>query len=379
MTTQSFLQRRVGSGLGWRRVLPPVAALLLSLAAPALAQTNDLPSNLVRATATLSAADEDALKKYVDLSIADLGSDDPVKVKRARTELLKPLTDAEVGAPFRLSYSKVLEPALSPLVKDKRELVAGNSLRIAGEVASTSCAALVLSQLDRAEPSVRFLAVQALARTIEAVGRTTPAIDLESCNRIMSEVGARLEKEKDAWVADIMVRTLAAGVNVSREKFDSLPAKAFSELCKRTGDRTRTLWNGELDDSWADTLVVAGSAVRDRLTTVGTAALRDEARNDALRLAGDMLAYLKQAIDAKSLPAGQADARERPRQIAALAEAIVALAAPEATPKQSMADLIKRADAAGDAGFLDGASLLIGADGALVKKFGLPASRFTKK
>lgn len=119
--------------------------------------------------------------------------------------------------------------------------------------------------------------------------------------------------------------------------------------------------------------------MRDRLTAVGTAALRDEARNDALRLAGDMLAYLKQAIEAKSLPTGQADARERPRQIAALAEAIVALAAPEATPKQSMADLIKRADTAGDAGFLDGASLLIGADGALVKKFGLPASRFTKK
>lgn len=379
MTTQSSLQRRIGSGLGLRRVLPPVAALLLSLASPAFAQTNDLPSNLIRATTTLSASDEDALKKYVDLSIKDLGSDDPAKVRRARTELLKPLTDAEVGAPFRLSYSKVLEPALAPLVKDKRELVAGNSLRVAGEAASTSCATLVLSQLDRPEPSVRYMAVQALSRTIEAVGRTTPAIDLETCNRIMSEVGSRLAKEKDAWVADIMARTLVAGVNVSQAKFEALPAKAFAELCKRTGDRTLTIWNGELDESWADTLVVAGSAVRDRITAVGSVALPTEARTDALRLAGDMLAYLKQAIDAKALPVGQADARERPRQIAALAEAIIGLAAPDAAPKQTMADLIKRADVAGDAGFLDAASLLIGADGALVKKFGLPASRFTKK
>ncbi len=366
-------------GLGLRRVLPPVATLLLSLAAPSYAQTNDLPTTLIRATSSLSTSDEDALKKYVDLSIKDLGSDDPAKVRRARTELLKPLTDAEVGAPFRLSYSKVLEPALSPLVKDKRERVAGNSLRIAGEVASTSCAALVLSQLDRPEPAVRFLAVQALSRTVEAVGRTTPAIDLETCNRIMSEVGSRLEKEKDAWVADIMVRTLTAGVSVSRPKFESLPAKAFGELCKRTGDRTLTIWNGDMDESWADTLVVAGSAVRDRITSVGAVALPNDARTDALRLAGDMLAYLKQAIEAKALPPGQADARERPRQIAALAEAIIALAATDIGPMQSMADLIKRADAAGDAGFLDAASQLIGPDGALVKKYGLPASRFTKK
>lgn len=379
MTTQSFLQRRFGSGLGLRRVLPPVAALLLSLAGPASAQTNDLPATLIRATSSLSTSDEDALKKYVDLSIKDLGSDDPAKVRRARTELLKPLTDAEVGAPFRLSYAKVLEPALSPLVKDKRELVAGNSLRVAGEVASTSCATLVLSQLDRPEPSVRFLAVQALSRTIDAVGRTTPAIDLETCSRIMGEVGSRLEKEKDAWVADIMVRTLVAGVNVSRPKFEPLPAKAFSELCKRTGDRTLASWNGELDESWADTLVIAGSAVRDRITSVGAAALPDDARKDALRLAGDMLWYLKQAIDAKSLPIGQTDARERPRQIAALAEAIIALAASDAGSMQSMADLIKRAEPAGDAGFLDAASQLIGADGALVKKYGLPASRWAKK
>lgn len=379
MTTQSFLQRRIGSGLGLRRVLPPVAAFLLSLAAPAYAQTNDLPATLIRATSSLSTSDEDALKKYVDLSIKDLGSDDPAKIRRARTELLKPLTDAEVGAPFRLSYSKVLEPLLTPLVKDKRERVAGNSLRVAGEVASTSCATLVLSQLDRPEPSVRFLAVQALSRTIEAVGRTTPAIDLETCNRIMSEVGSRLEKEKDAWVADIMVRTLVAGVNVSRAKFEALPAKAFSELCKRTGDRTLTIWNGELDESWADTLVIAGSAVRDRITTVGAAALTNDARTDALRLAGDMLAYLKQAIDAKALPVGQADARERPRQIAALAEAIIALAATDLGPVQSMPDLIKRADTTGDAGFLDAASQLIGPDGVLVKKHGLPASRWTKK
>lgn len=379
MTTQSFLQRRFGSGLGLRRVLPPVAALLLSLAAPAYAQTNDLPATLIRATSSLSTSDEDALKKYVDLSIKDLGSDDPAKVRRARTELLKPLTDAEVGAPFRLAYAKVLEPALSPLVKDKRELVAGNSLRVAGEVSSTSCATLVLTQLDRSEPSVRFLAVQALSRTIEAVGRTTPAIDLETCNRIMSEVGSRLEKEKDAWVADIMVRTLVAGVNVSRPKFETLPAKAFSELCRRTGDRTLSSWNGELDESWADTLVVAGSAVRDRITTVGAAALPDDARKEALRLAGDMLCYLKLAIDAKVLPVGQTDARERPRQIAALAEAIIALAATDVGPMQSMADLIKRAEPAGDAGFLDAASQLIGTDGALVKKHGLPASRWTKK
>lgn len=379
MTTQSFLQRRFGSGLGLRRVLPPVAALLLSLAAPAYAQTNDLPATLIRATSSLSTSDEDTLKKYVDLSIKDLGSDDPAKVRRARTELLKPLTDAEVGAPFRLSYSKVLEPALSPLVKDKRELVAGNSLRVAGEVSSTSCATLVLTQLDRPEPSVRFLAVQALSRTIEAVGRTTPAIDLETCNRIMGEVGSRLEKEKDAWVADIMVRTLVAGVNVSRPKFEPLPAKAFSELCKRSGDRTLASWNGELDESWADTLVIAGSAARDRITTVGAATLPDEARKDALRVAGDMLWYLKQAIDAKSLPTGQTDARERPRQIAALAEAIIALAATDVGPMQSMADLIKRAEPAGDAGFLDAASQLIGADGALVKKHALPASRWTKK
>lgn len=379
MTTQSFLQRHIGSGLGLRRVLPPVAAILLSLAGPTLAQNNDLPPTLVRATSSLSISDEDALKKYVDLSIKDLSSDDPAKVRRARTELLKPLTDSEVGAPFRLSYSKVLEPSLAPLVKDKRELVAGNSLRIAGEVASTSCAALVLSQLDRPEPAVRFLAVLALSRTIEAVGRTTPAIDLETCNRIMGEVGSRLEKEKDAWVADMMVRTLVAGVNVSRPKFESLPTKALGELCKRTGDRTLTLWNGELDESWADTLVIAGSAVRDRITTVGAAALTNDARTDSLRLAGDMLAYLKQAIDAKSLPAGQADARERPRQIAALSEAIIALAASNVGSTQSMADLIKRADTTGDAGFLDAASQLIGPEGALVKKYGLPASRFTKK
>lgn len=381
MTTQSSLQRRVRSGFGLRRVLPSAAAVVLSLVAPAFGQANDLPPSLVRSTTALSSGDEEQLRKYVDLSIKDLGSDDPSKVKRARTDLLKPLTDAEVGAPFRLSYSKVLQPALEPLLKEKRELIASNALRIAGEVASTACATLVLDQLDRPEPSVRYMAVQALSRTIEAVGRTTPAIDVDTCNRIISEVGSRLEKEKDAWVADVMVRTLAAGVGITRAKYESLPTKALGELCKRTGDRTRTMWTGELDDSWADTLVVAGTSVRDRLTAAGAAALAGNARTDALRLAGDMLAYLKHLVLARSLPMGQADVRERPRQIAALAEAIIALAAPDlnSTTRQSLADLIKRADTTGDAGFLDSVSLLIGADGALVKKYGLPASRFEEK
>lgn len=378
MTTQSFLQRRVGAGLGLRRVLPPLAAVLLALC-PVAAGQNDLPTTIVRATSSLSTGDEDQLKKYVDALIKDLSSDDPTKVRRARSELMKPLTDSEVGAPFRLSYSKVLAPMLEPLVKDKRELVAGNALRLAGEAASTACATLVLAQLDRSEPSVRFMAAQALSRTIDAVGRTSPAIDQETCTKIIGEVGSRLEKEKDAWGADIMVRTLTAGVEVERAKFETLPTRALAELCKRTGDRTRTMWTGELDDSWADTLVIAGSAVRDRLTATGSQALSNDARTDALRLAGDMLAYLKHLIQAKALPTGQADARERPRQIAALADAIIALAAADLGSRASLADLIKRADSTGDAGFLDAVSQLIGPDGTLVKKYNLPAGRFEKK
>lgn len=381
MTTQSFLHWRFGSGFSVRRALTQIAVLLLALAPfPALAQGVDLPANIVRATGSLSAGDEDTLRTYVDQSIKDLSSDEPAKVRLARSELMKPLNDAEVGAPFRLSYSKLLAPALEPLVKDKREVVASNALRVAGEVASSACANIVMSQLDNPDPSVRYMAVRALSRTIEAVGRTAPAIDLETCNRITAEVGSRLEKEKDPYVADMMVRTLVAGVGVKRARFETLPTRALAELCKRAGDRTLTMWNGELDLSWADTLVVAGTSVRDRLAAAGQLALSDDARAGAARLAGDMLAYLRHLIKSQSLPMGDAESRERPRQIAALADTMVSLAAAESGgTRASLADLIKRADTQGDAGFLDAVSLVIGPDGVLAKKFNLPPARFDKK
>lgn len=358
---------RAGASLGvWARAW---CAAALGLVATASAQVQTLPKDIVTATSTLSASQIETIKQFVSSNVGDMGAEsEPLKIRRARQTLLDPLHDTQVSAPFRLEYTRALEVKLGELSSGTKSVVVVNALLVAGELATEPGVAIVEKQLGNKDVSIRYTAVKGLGSTLDAMARRTPALSKERALRIVESLGKLMPTETDDRIGDAIARGLAAGIGVV-----DVRDRAVAELGSRLVASLKAQAGKELNSDKLDTLIVAGSAVRDAAAAVGgRPKLNASAVREASRLGIEMLEAASGWIKAgKEFPTvGKDDdqdaaeqkrsSRLQVRQIVALGEAIVALTS-EGKPfaGAGLSKLIESARPEDDARFLESASQLI--------------------
>jgi hypothetical protein len=233
--------------MNWSRLASAVVGLLIS-ASCALGQASlsDMASRI-----DLSDADRAEITKQVDRYTAMIATGTPANVRDGREALTKPFEADKVTVPFRVEAGRQLVEALKPLTTSSNELVAVNTLRIAGEVATTNSMALLIDGLKDPRPPVRMGAAYALTRLFAQARRSAPAISAGDTASALKALEAFIAAERDARLIDtaISAMVLAAKAPGGSAAPDRM-ARAIVEKARGKGAE-------------ADTLTITSRAVRE--------------------------------------------------------------------------------------------------------------------
>jgi hypothetical protein len=246
------------------------------LLATVAVRAQTIPSEVVRSPSGLGDAARQQIQAYVERVIGDLSAQDPVRIRDARNHLLLPLSDREVGVPFRLEYSRQLCPRLEGLAQDSRPIVAVNALRIAGDLATDRSVEILLSHLEHKEASIRLASAAGLARVFEAMRDTAPAMDAQSALRLLNRAADRLAAEPEPHVADALARALLAAGSVEKDGFASLRPEALRLSATRVADRIKAKGGAIPSSAEIDTILRT-------LSTLSVALAEDNTRPVARR------------------------------------------------------------------------------------------------
>ena len=371
----SWLSSAIRSGLATL-----AAATALLLAAPAHAQGDSLPTDIRRAP-QLTAAQEQAVQAFVSEHVKNLASDNPQFIKRDRTALLEPLADLEASPKFRFTYAEALLPTLETLAGNANELVVINAMVIAGDLATAQGVGYLTKGLAATKPAVRYQAAFGLRRTFEALAAMpSPTVNDEQRTSAIESIAGRIKDEADPVVLDGLV--FAA---LEATKAPATRNAAMTQLGRVMGVKTRTLGGKAAPDTVAQVLLRAGAGLRDSLASVQSGQVSDDALMASADAAGAMIAYCARAVEANSLPAAQAAAREIHAQLATTCENVLLLVAtlkPGAAAPESrkIGDKIRAGTAESDQAFVKDAVALVGRQGLLSKPpFGFAADSFLDK
>ena len=194
------------------RVLTQTLAAACALLLPVLAafgQTT-IPDDLVKKS-SLGSGDTQMIKAFVDTHKAGL-SGTPAEVKKSREALSAPLERPGVSVAFRVALTTELADTLKKNAADKdKDIVAVNSLRLAGDLATTNTIDTLIKGLEDKRESVRYAATHGFARMFTAAEKYSPAITPEEGLRIMRALGDVVEKDTSAQVADGAAIAMIAG------------------------------------------------------------------------------------------------------------------------------------------------------------------------
>ncbi len=334
---------------------------------------NGLDPAIVSAS-PLDAAQKAVIEKYVKDRMGDLAGAEVIDakvalaIKKARTELTAPLEMKSVSVPFRQEYSRVLmAEKLAELSKDKKDIVAINALRLAGETAASEMLPLIAGQLADERTAVRYAAGYAAQRLFEQVAPPdhSLAVTMDSLVELVGKLSARLAKEREPLVSDLLVRTLLSAAKVERPKSEALRSAAIKAVCEGL---SAGLKNAKLtDDTFLKSVVGIASELRNIVPSRGQQWTADE-RKDVMGLAGDMGAWAARRVAAKDLPvikaadapaaaAQKKEDRKTASQIVRLSEALMQStqrAAGVANVKPiALADVFEEATLQGDARFAE--------------------------
>ncbi|MEK6701681.1 MAG: hypothetical protein AABZ53_05420 [Planctomycetota bacterium] len=307
---------RIGGRLAWGMALVAawIAPVAVSLCpTTAIAQVGLNPA--IVSASPLSAQDKADVAKYVKDLMPDLrgGGADPAKeaaaVKKARTELTAPLLMKAVSVPFRQEYSRLLiqDEKLADLCKDKKDLIAINALRLAGETAASEMIALITGQLGDQRTSVRYAAGYATQRLFEqcAPVERSPAVTMDSLVEVVAKISARLSVEKEPLVFDMLVRSLFSASLYERPKSEGVRSAAIKAMC---GALSAGLKNAKFSDKTVLSSVVGiASEFRTIMAARGPQWAADD-RKEVMGLAGDMVTWVANRVAAKELENNPNDA-----------------------------------------------------------------------
>jgi hypothetical protein len=327
---------------------------------------------------TLDAADSAAIRAAAEPNLQNLRSDDVAASQAARRALVQPLACEKVSVDFRLKFSNVVARELTTMVADKRDHVALNAVRLAGEMATQAAVDSVLRPaLSDARPAVRLMAASGYRQTLRIV--TSPgggSMSRANLEAVVDAVAARLATEPDVGVVEHLVLALdaiaATGENaeLNRVAMQKLAAAGSTQV-----KALRSRANEPQTVRWASALIRATDAVARPMTALGgPSVLNAEFRTAAAVFAGHTLAYARDRLVAAGDQLGAESAEagllktlvNTSERVLLLADAGVAQGG--GAPRQTLLPAFERAIAGGSADeFVAEADKWIGASGTLTK------------
>lgn len=255
----------------------------------AWAQSAALAETIVTSS-DLTADQREAVKQFVDAYKAGL-SGSAVEIKRSRNALLEPLRGARVTVAFRLEYTRQLTPVLRPLITSTNEVVAVNSLRVAGDLATASSVEMLADALKDKRVGVRYIASSGFENTFQAMRRTVPAVGGAQALRTMDTLKAAVKVENDPRVLEGLVLALQEATRIPTGQVEGMRDAAIRAMAEAVSDKTADRTVG----AWAD------PAFRRAILAIRTAVTNPditepEPKPDSLRaaagMAGDLLALV---------------------------------------------------------------------------------------
>ncbi|MDX2148429.1 MAG: hypothetical protein SFZ23_12995 [Planctomycetota bacterium] len=361
-----------------------------------------LPQAITERAGPLSASDIQTVREHVERQASRLDAEALTgeAIRSARDALLTPLQGTNVTVAFRNEYGRQLEPSLQKWITSGRDVLVFNALRVAGEIATEGTAPLLLPHLSAPSPATRYAAAFATGAAFDAASRGSPAIQRDTAFRLIDALGAQLRTETDLAVVDRLALSLISASRADAQ-LPGTRALALQRLGESLSSRIPPVKGGDARrELSAEELMVmtrAGDAMRDALSGVGGDRLlpgNDAARGAIKAVAGfggDLVAYvvrhLKQETwppikgsDSDGVKGERRAARDLPASLMNLGELIVYFArvnnGEANAPQTKLSERVKAAQLAEDARVAEDAKAMIGENGALVRQFGFPASRF---
>jgi hypothetical protein len=337
----------------------------------ALAQPTSITPAVISAS-DLSQEQKDQIKQFVDAHKGGM-SGTPTEIKRSRNALLEALRGTDVSVAFRLEYARQLVPVLRPLLADKREVVAVNALRVAGELGTASGVDLLSEGLKDQRPGVRYAAAAGFESTFQAIRRTVPALAGAQAAKAIDTLEVALTAEKDARVLEGLSLAIQEATRVPNRQVEGLRDAAAFSLARAVSAKAADRSVG----AWADAAFRrAVLTIRQTVTNqdINEPRLSDKTLRAAAGMAGDMLAVVSQRMKANG--SGDADLA----LLVSEAEKAVFFISPSlnvANPKETtLSDLVRQGKAAE---YQQQVLQLIGPNGLLTSpNFGFSDDHFIK-
>ncbi len=376
----------------WSRTIAAVASGTLA-AIPLSAQPGELPTGVVESI-TSSADGVRGIRAYIASAMELLESADPVRVRRGRQALIKPLQNARASVSFRLAFSEEAAPRLRALAQGPSEVRAINALIVAGALGTTQGTRILDGSIGDPRAAVRYSAIRGYRRTFLALNEATPAVPADDAEGVVAALGAHLAHEQDPGVFDACVRALTQAAQIARPGFQGVRLKSVWALARGCDQRVRSLPTDATSDPFLPAMVRAGEALRDAAADQQVN-LDQLASRQIMEFGADLRAYLVRRIEAGQLPHMSpddgSDAAAQKREIRALAARIaqvgqatmffagLRLSSGEPFDPQGSAAWISAGTPEDDARFVRRARELIGPEGVPTKPpFNYAADRFLK-
>ncbi len=346
-----------------------ILALGLCLAAPALSLAQALPAGLAQRP-ELSAAETSQVGQWLTPHIAKLSSDDPREIKAARDSILSPLRGPGVSVSFRFAMQESLARTLSTLAEDKRELVAVNALRIAGEIGHAALIPTLTKSLKDPRIGVRYGALYALRATLDAA-KASPAITPATVTQILTELTALGSSTTDPRILDGVVLALESGAAIPVASLPGVRDSSISALGSVVQAQSKLIAISDKPDDLLPGMLRAATIAQSAVTGRVGEQLAPKLSLDLVGISADLIA-LSARLKARSVG--------NPADLATLlrsAESLLFLAASGMNAPVEQLKLADKLEANDTAGFDRGVGLLIGPKGRLTSApFSFNADRF---
>ncbi|USN98330.1 MAG: hypothetical protein H6810_09115 [Phycisphaeraceae bacterium] len=300
--------------------------LMLGAARPADAQFATLDP-AIATSVTLTPAQQDQIKQFIDQLRPALFSDDLTEAKRALDTLLSPLQTEGVSVALRQAFADELADDIEKAIADEREMlvdVHGNKvinarpytgLRLAGEIATNRMLGIVTGELANKEQGRRFFAIHCTEMVFFAVEVSQPAVTAQALYHeergkpagLIGELGNLIVSEESPKNAAAIIRSLGEAGRIPDNQMGGVALAATRLIGERVCDRVRTQWKDDPGDEERLVWLTAGREVFPVVAQPDAGADRDVAVA-AIRLAGHLVASVYRDVEAKRV--GGVDARQ---------------------------------------------------------------------
>ncbi len=365
-----------------RRIVLLISTLVLLMPAHVSAQVaRDLPETITQSPSALSADQERQVREFVQAHIADLMSDDLIRIRRARQALQRQVAVDGNRRPtpsFRFAYSTAIVSDLERMLASSEAIQRIVALYLAGSIATERTAQLPLAALNDPDASVRYAAGSSLGLVFQAIRRSPPAV--RNIPGLIDAIGTRLGEEHDPFVLDRLIVTLRLVTDAGPEgALSEHRGRALDAIATRMGQTLRTQPSVDIERLRA--ILRAGEVVQSAFTAGLFSERGDHDASIVLAagFAGDSLTLVARMVKDGGL---DDQTRDLLAKIAATSEATIFFAqgahsGSRGTPTpQGVATRLANGD---DSGFLDALRrAYTGPEGVLTKApFSLPVDRFS--